>query len=63
MIPVFERGKTFRALDRTATVVGFAVITAGNMKNTTFWDLSPFIPIEVPDFSEKHTASIFRAEE
>jgi hypothetical protein len=36
MAPVFERAKTVHALDRAATAIGFAVLTADNMKNTTF---------------------------
>jgi hypothetical protein len=51
-IPAFELAKAVHALDRSATETGFAVLTAGNVKNTTFWDLSPFSPIEVYDFSE-----------
>jgi hypothetical protein len=51
-IPVFELSKTVHALDRAATAIALAVLTAGNVKNTTFWHLSPFSPIEVYDFSK-----------
>jgi hypothetical protein len=43
--------------------VGFEVLTAVVMKNTVFWDITPYSPLKINSILKEHMASIFGVEE
>jgi hypothetical protein len=48
---------------KEGSYVGLEVLTGVAMENSTFWDIMPYNPLKVTDFSEENITSVFGIQE